>query len=70
MTSNNENCVQGAQNTERILAHTQWITAIEKRQVRMEDILDKVRNRPPVWITFVMAILTGVIGWLLKGGGT
>jgi hypothetical protein len=66
MTANNENCVQGAKNTERISAHTQWITAIEKRQVRMEDILDKVRNRPPVWVTAVMAFLTGAIGWLLK----
>jgi len=38
----------------------------EKRIDKLDVILDKVRNRPPTYMTFVFAIATAIIGWLLK----
>lgn len=39
----------------------------EARLNKIDEILDKVRNRPPVWVTAIVAILLGIIGWLAKG---
>lgn len=39
----------------------------ETRLNKIDVILDKVRNRPPVWVTAVVAVLLGIIGWLAKG---
>ena len=39
----------------------------EARLKKIDEILDKVRNRPPVWVTAIVAILLGIIGWLAKG---
>ena len=38
----------------------------KERLDKLDVILDKVRNRPPVWMTFMFAGLTLVIGWLIK----
>jgi len=38
----------------------------EKRLDKLDVILDKVRNRLPVWATFAFAVLMGIVGWLLK----
>lgn len=37
----------------------------EKRLDKIDIILDKVRNRPPIWATFVMSGLLGTIGYLV-----
>lgn len=34
---------------------------------KIDLILDKVRNRPPVWATAVIGVLLAVIGYLAKG---
>lgn len=39
----------------------------ETRLNKIDVILDKVRNRPPVWVTVVVGVLLGIIGWLAKG---
>ena len=31
------------------------------------EVVDKIRNRPPVWVTLLLMALLGVIGWLAKG---
>jgi hypothetical protein len=36
---------------------------------KLDEILDKVRNRPPIWATFVLGALLAIIGYLIKGGG-
>lgn len=35
---------------------------------KLRDTIDKVRNRPPVWVTFVFTLMAGAIGWLLRYG--
>ena len=42
----------------------------EDRLDKIDLILDKVRNRPPVWATFVLGALLAVIGYLVKGVGS
>lgn len=31
------------------------------------DTVEKIRNRPPVWMSLAFAVAVGVIGWLVKG---
>ncbi len=47
--------------------HRARIINLEQRTDKIELILDKVRTRPPVWVTLGFMALTLVIGWLLKG---
>ena len=39
----------------------------EERLNKIDVILEKVRNRLPVWATFTLAGLLAVIGYLIKG---
>lgn len=43
------------------------IDSIEKLVTKMDQILEKVRNRPPVWVTFAFTGMTLVVGWLVRG---
>ena len=38
----------------------------KERLDKIDVLLDKVRNRPPAYMTFIFAIATAIIGWLLK----
>jgi len=44
----------------------------EKDIVNIYELIEKIRQRPPVWATFTFSIMTFVIGWLIsritKGG--
>lgn len=40
------------------------VNQLEVRVDKIDEILEKVRNRPPVWATFTFSILLGIIGWL------
>ncbi len=31
------------------------------------EAVDKIKNRPPVWMSLAFAAALGVIGWLIKG---
>ena len=33
----------------------------------LKELMDKVNNRLPIWVTVTFMLLTGVIGWLVKG---
>ena len=33
---------------------------------KIDEVLDKVRNRLPVWATFVFGVLLAIIGYLLS----
>jgi len=46
--------------------HTEKLEQHEKRLDKIDTILDKVRNRPPIWCTFAFGALFGVIGWLIR----
>lgn len=35
---------------------------------KLDEILDKVRNRLPVWATVAIGLLLALIGWLASGG--
>lgn len=39
----------------------------ESRLDKIDEILDKVRNRPPVWATVIIGVLLAAIGYLIKG---
>ena len=30
------------------------------------ESVDKIKNRPPVWMNLVFALAVGAIGWLIK----
>lgn len=61
-------CPIGARHGEQLRSHEKWMTDMALRQGHLEEMLDKVRNRLPIWATLMFALLTGVIGWLVKVG--
>ncbi len=49
--------------------HSGHTTQIETNRTNIEKLftaVDKIKNRPPVWMSLVFAGALGVIGWLLK----
>lgn len=63
------NCGVGIDNRRRIMVleksqDDQW-TALDHLRAHMDESMDKLRNRLPVWATLVMSILTGIVGVLL-----
>ena len=40
----------------------------EDRLDKIDEILDKIRNRLPVWATIAFALLLGLLGFLASGG--
>ena len=38
------------------------IKTVEDETMKQWDVLDKLRNRPPIWATVVIALLTGLLG--------
>lgn len=44
------------------------IEKLEKQLDKMWLAIDKIKNRPPVWVTFLFMSLTALIGYLVKGG--
>ena len=45
--------------------HTVQISQVERRQDKIDVVIEKIRNRPPLWCTFALAGLLGAIGWLV-----
>jgi len=63
------NCGVGIDNRRRIMAleksqESTW-TALDQLRAHLDESMDKLRNRLPVWATLVMSILTGLVGVLL-----
>jgi len=57
---------------ERIGINEEAIETLKKSDDDQWDAINKLRNRPPVYVTFVFAILTFALGWMasmLKNGG-
>jgi hypothetical protein len=44
------------------------IQKLEEQLDKMWTAIDKIKNRPPVWVTFLFMTLTALIGYLIKGG--
>lgn len=55
-------CNVGVRNVQRI--HT-----LEKESEKQWSAIDKLRNRPPVWVTFVIAGLSAITGSALTFAG-
>lgn len=56
--------------TEECKAHSGFearLSIVEDDTEKQWTVLDKLRNRPPIWCTAVIALLTGVIGYLING---
>lgn len=47
-------------------AHEEQLDQHEKRLDKIDEILEKVRNRPPVWATLALGALLGIIGYLIR----
>lgn len=51
------------------LFHSDHENRIKRNEMDITNIyqlMDKIRNRLPHWVTIVLALLTGIIGWLLN----
>ena len=62
-------CGVGIDNRRRIMAlekaqESTW-TALDNLREHLEESMDRLRNRLPVWATLVISILTGLVGVLL-----
>lgn len=47
-------------------AHESRIKKTETDIVSIYELLEKIRNRLPLYATILIAALTAIIGWLLK----
>jgi hypothetical protein len=50
--------------------HSGCITQIETNKVNIKTLFDtceKIKNRPPVWMSLSFTVAVGVIGWLMRG---
>lgn len=59
MAKGNCNSFNKGRLTEKVEQH-------ENRLNKIDIILDKVRNRLPVWATLLIAVLLGTLGWFAK----
>ncbi len=63
------NCGVGIDNRRRIMTleasdRDQW-SALHDIRRHMDESMERLRNRLPVWATLAMSILTGLVGVLL-----
>jgi len=50
--------------------HSGCINQIETNKMSIKTLfeaVEKIKNRPPVWMSLSFAAALGAIGWLLKG---
>lgn len=45
---------------------TEKVNQHEERLNKIDTVLEKIRNRLPVWATLAFMVLVGVLGWLLR----
>lgn len=61
----------GDDSDKKIAIHGEKIGQLEKRMDKIDILLEKVSNRPPLWtstlITILAAIVASFIGWAMKG---
>jgi len=50
--------------------HSGCLNQVNTNKENIETIfetIEKIRNRPPVWMSLSFAVAVGIIGWLMKG---
>jgi len=62
-------CGVGIDNRRRIMAleksqESTW-SALDNLRAHLDESMDRLRNRLPVWATLVISVLTGLVGVLL-----
>ena len=50
----------------RVKVNSEKISQTEKRLDKIDIVIEKLRNRLPLWCTFALMALLGAIGWLVK----
>lgn len=45
-----------------VAGHTEAITTLKETDEKQWDAIDKIRNRPPIWATTLISILTFTVG--------
>lgn len=61
----NGDCTVGATCTANITNITERLTTMHEVDQDQWDAINRIQNRLPVWATFVMSGLTGIIGVLV-----
>ena len=61
-----ENGFDKGQISQSIKDHERRLGENDKERTRMWQVIDKIRNRPPVWCTIAFGILLAFIGWLAR----
>lgn len=55
---------------EKCEEHSGCTTQISTNKGNIETLfesVEKIKNRPPVWMSLAFAVTVGIIGWLIKG---
>jgi len=47
--------------------HNSRLVSLETSDNRQWAAIDKLQNRPPVWATVVIAVLSAAVAWFAKG---
>lgn len=42
------------------------IRSLQSSDTKQWDVIEKLRNRPPVWMSLAFAAALGALGWLIK----
>lgn len=68
MVDNNENGnnFNKGRLVQKVADHDRRLAEHDGVHKEMWIVLDKMRNRPPVWCTIIICILTAVVGWLAR----
>ena len=45
---------------------TERLNALENSDSKQWEIINRIQNRPPVWMTFAFSACTGIIGALIS----
>ncbi len=51
----------------QVEVNTATLDQHEKRLDKIDVVIDKIRNRLPLWASVVFAGLVGILGWFAKG---
>ena len=66
MDKNSSNNYSKGRLTEKVEGHENRLDKIDEVFDKMWDAINKIRIRPPIWCTVVIAVLVGLLGWLAR----
>lgn len=52
--------------TQKVTEHERRLNGHDEVHKDMWDTINAIRNRPPIWVTIVIAILLAVVSWFAR----